>query len=646
MPSPHPPRPPYPPRSASVPGESDRDLLAGLGAPDSGARSLVLLLARHYRAVHDYAVICLAASGGPPAMAATAAFQEVLAHRASGGALRPQLLIAVRESVRAWAAQDDVCALLPALRKPTGGRGLRAARPGTSERRRIAERAFNALPSAAQCLLWHTEVESEILSIPAGLLGIDTETANVARERAREEFRRGCVRAHRELAPTRECRFHSRLLDVPMRRGGALLPDVQRHLMACRYCRHAAEQLSHFDGPLDVLLAETVLGWGARRYLDSRPARASGPDPRSSRFRRSAPAPVLYASSSSFSSRGSVVGSSSRRARAVLLGAGLTSLALLATVLASKGWSGENGVPRAPGTTWAGGTGSTATAPAVPTAPAAPGADGEAPSSGAPSAASVQRPGDPVGGRLRNLGEDLCLAVRGGVAEPGAPAVLAPCSTAAGQQWTYQEDGLLRSALGYALCLGTDTGRRTVTLADCRVTEGEVQYDLTVRGELTLRWSERLALAPGAGRRVVADRRDGGRGQRWVWEGGGSSTTAGSEGGGAGGGAGGGDAGVPGVVSGGMGSSGVGGIGGGVGVPGTSGAPGSARPREGSGVPPVGREPRTPSEPYATRVAQVDSEGSGAEVESGAAARGVAGLVASGTDGVGGVLGVVSGLLQ
>lgn len=48
--------------------------------------------------------------------------------------------------------------------------------------------------------------------------------------------------------------------------------------MECRYCRHAAEQLSHFEGGLEVLLAETVLGWGARRYLDSRPGRGgSGP---------------------------------------------------------------------------------------------------------------------------------------------------------------------------------------------------------------------------------------------------------------------------------------------------------------------------------------------------------------------------------
>ncbi|GAB2850596.1 hypothetical protein GCM10027074_16470 [Streptomyces deserti] len=279
MQSPHPPRPPYPPRPGVVREESDPDLLARAGAPGEGPRALALLLGRHWRAAYEYAVICLASAGWSAGMAATAAFHRVLA-RPAGGALRPQLLAAVRDTVREWAADDRVCAVLPELRKPVGARGLRAARPGTPERRLLAERAFLALPGASQCLLWHTEVEAEPISVPAALLGVDSRTASTALEQAREQFRAGCVRAHRELAPTKECRFYNRLLDVPMRRGGALLPDVQRHLMACRYCRQAAEQLGHFEGDLDVLLAETVLGWGVRRYLDSRPGRGGAAERR------------------------------------------------------------------------------------------------------------------------------------------------------------------------------------------------------------------------------------------------------------------------------------------------------------------------------------------------------------------------------
>ncbi|MDF3143104.1 hydrolase, partial [Streptomyces sp. T21Q-yed] len=280
MQSPHPPRPPYPPRPGVSPGESDRDLLAGLGQTGTDPHAVALLMARHWRATHDYASICLASTASSASMVAAAAFHRVLGGP-DAGALRPQLLAAVRELVKEWAADEGISALLPELGKPTGGRGLRAARSVTPERRQIAERAFQALSGASQCLLWHIEVEAEPITIPAGLLGVDAGTASAALEGVREQFRRGCVRAHREHAPTRECRYYNRLLDVPIRRGGALLPDVQQHLMECRYCRHTAEQLSHFEGGLEVLLAETVLGWGARRYLDSRPGRGgsgSAPD--------------------------------------------------------------------------------------------------------------------------------------------------------------------------------------------------------------------------------------------------------------------------------------------------------------------------------------------------------------------------------
>lgn len=76
--------------------ESDRDLLARFADPEPDARAAALLLARHWRAVHEYAVICLTASTAAASMAAAAAFQQVLARRTAGGALLPQLLSAVR----------------------------------------------------------------------------------------------------------------------------------------------------------------------------------------------------------------------------------------------------------------------------------------------------------------------------------------------------------------------------------------------------------------------------------------------------------------------------------------------------------------------------------------------------------------------
>ncbi|MFJ9632673.1 ricin-type beta-trefoil lectin domain protein [Streptomyces sp. NPDC101175] len=490
--------------------------MAQLGDKGAGTRAVALLLARHWQATSEYAAICLATAGTSASMVAGAAFHQVLAGRVTGGALRPQLLVAVREMVKKWAADERIPALLPELRKPTGARGLRAARPGTAERRKLAERAFGRLPGASQCLLWHTEVEAEAISVPAGLLGVDEATASAALEQAREQFRAGCVRAHLELAPTPECRYYHRLLDVPIRRGGSLLPDVQRHLMTCRYCRFAAEQLSHFDGGLEVLLAETVLGWGARRYLDSRPGRAT-PETATRATRRPMgrhrPTPD------------GLLAFPRRHPKAAAVGVGLTSLALLATVLVAKGWS-QGGTPD-PRVTWGAPSGSSTRQSPV-----------AVPSSGGAESAAGAVGGGAVGGDvvqqgvLRALASGLCLDVSGGRVRSGAAATLAACSTAGSQQWSYDQDGLLRSLDDPGLCLAADTTRGTVALGGCLVHAGEVHYDLTVRGELLLRWRAGLALAPADGKkgaRIVLVGRDGSAGQRWAL---GSAADTGTGGGG------------------------------------------------------------------------------------------------------------------
>ncbi|MEU3892106.1 RICIN domain-containing protein [Streptomyces sp. NPDC029041] len=507
MQSPTPPRPPYAPRPGAGPAESDRDLLARVREPAEGPRVVALLLARHWRPIYEYAVICLAASEDSASMAAAAAFRRELA-RPGGGALRPRLLTAVRETVREWAADDGISQVLPELRKTVGARGLRAARPGTPERRRLAERAFRGLPGASQCLLWHTDVEAEPISVPAGLLGVDAGTASAALEQAREQFRSGCVRAHRELAPTQECRYYNRLLDVPMRRGGALLPDVQRHLMACRYCRHAAEQLSHFEAGLEDLLTETVLGWGARRYLESRPGRVEGRGAPSAGGRHRLRPRALPADGRP--------GAPRRHAKALAAAVGVTSLVLLATLLAARGWSEEGGTV-GPQATWGAASGHSVDPGSAGSSSAGP--DSVAPSAAAsPSAASAGTAAEVARGRLRSLREGLCLDALGGRTRVGARIVLTACSTGGSQQWSYQDDGVLRSAADPTLCLGSDAAEGPVALAGCLVHAGVVRYDLTVRGELLPRGGKGLALAPGKGRDVIVTARDGSEGQRWVLE--------------------------------------------------------------------------------------------------------------------------------
>ncbi|MFH0519460.1 RICIN domain-containing protein [Streptomyces sp. M41] len=504
MPTPHPPRPPYPP-PGGVPEESDEGLAARLRSRPDGeaASSVALLMARHWQSGRAYAVICLASSGRAADMVTAAAFHQVLDRLALGEpavAVRPRLLVAVRDTVRQWSADERTADVLPELAKPAGGRGMRTAKSMTPENRKLADRSFQSLPGLARCLLWHTEVEAEPLSVPAGLSGMDTVTAAVALEQAREKFREGCVHAHRELAPTKDCRFYNRLLDVPIRRGGALLPDVQQHLTECRYCRNAAEQLSHFEGGLGVLIAEAVLGWGARRYLDTRPGRARGGAPGSRRAARHGAGRRRLLPRIPAQTRG---GPGRPRPRTLLTGVGLASAGLLAAMLATGLLSDDDGVDPAASAT-GGGTASQPP-PAVSASP--PG--------------TAQLPTAPRQTRLRNAGAGLCLDIKG-EPEAGAGTELAACAADETQRWSYEKDGLLRSAADRELCLDSHADAGVVILGKCAGPDSaradDVRYDLTAQGELLPRWDGRLALAAVAtdpGSDIVVKVRDGSDGQRW-----------------------------------------------------------------------------------------------------------------------------------
>lgn len=529
MHTPHPPRPPYPP--SGVPGESDESLaslLRGWTESDA-AHPVALLMARHWQPTYDYAVICLASSANVASLVTATAFHRALdglVQGDSGLALRPHLLVTVRDTVKEWSADDRISGVLPDLRKPAGGRGMRAATSMTAENRKLAERAFHALPALARCLLWHTEVEAEPISVPAGLSGMDPDMASAALEQAREQFREGCVRAHRELAPSKECGFHNRLLDVPIRRGGALLPDVQEHLMECPYCRYAAEQLSHFEDGLGVLLAEAVLGWGARRYLGSRPGRAGqavrprGGSPFGGRRQGSGGGP----GSGGRSGRGGrhrllsqmptpphrVAESGQRPPKAVLTGAGL-SAALLVTVLAAGLWSHDDGGADPTAST---GASSSRTLSPTPGSQAPPDMTSPPTSAGLPTTTEQTR--------LRNLAADLCLDIRGGTVRAGAETKLAVCSSAWTQRWSYGGDGLLRSVADPELCLDSHADNGVVFLDRCVAKSAargdDERYDLTVRGELLPRWNDGLAVAPAStdpDADIVVKVRDGSDLQRW-----------------------------------------------------------------------------------------------------------------------------------
>ncbi|MEU5281015.1 RICIN domain-containing protein [Streptomyces asoensis] len=515
MPTPQPPRPPYPPPGGG-PGESDESLASGIrgGADSEVAQSTALLIARHWRPVHEYAVICLASSGSVASMVTAAAFHQVLDRLKlgePGTALRPRLLVTVRDTARLWSADEGLSGVLPVLRKPAGARGMRAAKSLTPDNRVLAERSFQGLPPVARCVLWHVEVEAEDVTVAAGLLGMDTETVTSALEQARDKLREGVVRAHRELAPSKDCRFYNRLLDVPIRRGGDLLPDVRKHLDECRYCRAAAEQLGHFESGLGVLLAEAVLGWGARRYHDTRPGRARQQTVRlkgSARHRgkgtrgRGGRGAGLLARIPSPRRRAS---GEPRSTRALFTGVGLASAGLLTTLLAAGMWSDDGGAD-----------------PAASTSGSVPGVDSQAATASPTAPGTAQLPTTPRRTSLRNAAADLCLDVRGEV-RAGAAVELAECSSDVTQQWTYDDDGQVRSAAQSGLCVDSHADAGVVILGDCADATDprgdDVRYDLTVQGELLPRWDDALALTsagqePGAD--VVVKVRDHTAAQRWV----------------------------------------------------------------------------------------------------------------------------------
>ncbi|MEV0778936.1 RICIN domain-containing protein [Streptomyces sp. NPDC050433] len=516
-----------PPPPAARPGPrsegSDADLVAALrtGESDEEDHATALLLARHWPALLDYAEI-RSPSADAASMLATAAFGNVLDTLRRPGpvpALRPEFLMAARHLATIWAAGGQRTDTVWEHRDRPSGAGWGPDGPEPPDNRRLAFHAFRTMPAAARCLLWHTDVEAEPISVPAGLLGIDPESALSEREHAGELFRSGCVRAHIQLAPDKECRHYNRLLDVSLLRGGALLPDIQQHLAVCAHCAYATEQFVHFEGRPAVLLAEALLGPHARRYLDTRPGRRGG-------ARAAGGAGARRGGRHSLGGRprvlprvtvlGKRVMTTPGRPRTVLLsGLGLVTVGLLAvtvSTLTAGDSGGEAMGPAAPI-----GTGTATTSPD-------PGSQGVSGPGQKPPTGSGGIPPGALHTALRSADADLCLDLRDTRPTAGSEATLAICSSSAEtQRWLYEEDGLLRNGADQELCLNSRTVDGSAVLGTCTEPTAEnaadVRYDVTVQGHVIPRWDDSLAVVPTtpvAGTSVVAKLRDESTLQNWL----------------------------------------------------------------------------------------------------------------------------------
>lgn len=523
-----------PPPPAGRPGPrsegSDADLVAALRTRDSDEEdhATALLLGRHWQALLDYAEI-RSPSANAASMLATAAFGKVLDTLRRPGpvpALRPEFLMTARHMASAWATEGQKAAegqrtdtVWEHRARPAGTGPVSPDAPEPPENRRLAFHAFQAMPAAARCLLWHTDVEAEPITGPAGLLGIDPQSALTEREHAGELFRSGCVRAHIHLASDPECRHYNRLLDVSLRRGGALLPDIRRHLAVCGHCAYATEQFVHAEGRPAVLLAEALLGPHGRGYLDSRPGRRGG-------ARAAGGAGARRGGRHSVGGRPRVlprvtvvarrVMATPGRPRTVLLGGlGLVTVGLLAVTVSSL---------------TAGDSGGEAMGPAAPigtgtdTASPDPGSQGVSGPGQKPPTGSTGIPPGPLRTALHSADADLCLDLRDTRPRAGSEATLAICSSSAQtQQWLYEEDGLLRNGADQDLCLNSRTVDGSLILGPCTEPTDEnaadVRYDVTVQGHVIPRWDDSLAVVPTtpeAGTSVVAKIRDESTLQNWA----------------------------------------------------------------------------------------------------------------------------------
>ncbi|GED83025.1 ricin-type beta-trefoil lectin domain protein [Streptomyces sp. 6-11-2] len=127
-------------------------------------------------------------------------------------------------------------------------------------------------------------------------------------------------------------------------------------------------------------------------------------------------------------------------------------------------------------------------------------------------------------GRLHNAASGLCVDVVGEKAVDGAETELAACSSAPGQQWVYETDGLLRSGAAPGLCLDSHLGY-SVRLAPCVAGSGSgarnIRYDFTLQGMLVPRFDQDLALTPAAtdgGGALVLKTRAKNDTQRWAMD--------------------------------------------------------------------------------------------------------------------------------
>ncbi|UGY94444.1 hypothetical protein [Streptomyces gobiensis] len=176
-------------------------------------------------------------------------------------------------SLARWHSGTVRCQLLDSVRDGATGRSYRASGALSMAFRAWTEsgsrwsleddfhlaQAFQRLPSAAQCLLWHTVVEQDDPESVSRITGLDRRQLQFHGEQARSMLFQSRTSLYLERLDREDCRETIAQLGFP---ATAPLADTSTgHLSVCTDCRSVYEDLAHLDSRLAVQLPQRLLGW-------------------------------------------------------------------------------------------------------------------------------------------------------------------------------------------------------------------------------------------------------------------------------------------------------------------------------------------------------------------------------------------------
>ena len=198
------------------------------------------------------------------AEAFTKVFDAIRAGGGPNGAFRPYLFTTLRNTAASWgrAKRETALDTLEQVEDPSTSETAALE----SLDRSTTARAFRALPTRWQEVLWYSEVERMPPAQVAPLIGMSANATAALAYRAREGLRQEWIRAHlRGAADEPECRWTTDRLGA-YTRGRLRTRDtakLESHLDRCARCTIVAAEAREVGSRLALVLLPLAAGIGA-----------------------------------------------------------------------------------------------------------------------------------------------------------------------------------------------------------------------------------------------------------------------------------------------------------------------------------------------------------------------------------------------